>query len=260
MSNVTERMLAWDENFLHDEWSGIEKLNWKTPYKVYYCNAKFNKPGDCSYPDLLTNSAMAKNAVGPGTNQAWVFGMIAELYNGLRKQQSEDARLAFRDGKFLSLTDAEFQAADHIYTETVERYVINAIKHIMGGAMQHEKFLLKNLGENKGNLQNVVKTITNEMHYTKREAMTIITLAIWANTNELIELASAFLKMHNKGEVDAVDLNNPETFKWFELLVEHSFFGKMIKPVFEIHKIAEGLIDINGNESDVSEIEVSDIL
>ena len=126
--------------------------------------------------------------------------------------------------------------------------------------MQHEKFLLKNLGENKGNLQNVVKTITNEMHYTKREAMTIITLAIWANMNELINLASSFLKMHNKGEVDAVDLNNPETFKWFELLVEHSFFGRMIKPVFEIHKIAEGLIDIDGNDSDVSEIEVSDVL
>lgn len=64
LSNVTERMLAWDENFLHDEWSSIEKLNWKTPYKVYYCNAEFNKAGDCSYPDLLTNSAMAKNAVG----------------------------------------------------------------------------------------------------------------------------------------------------------------------------------------------------
>lgn len=64
LSNVTERMLAWDENFLHDEWSSIEKLDWKTPYKVYYCNAEFNKPGDCSYPDLLTNSAMAKNAVG----------------------------------------------------------------------------------------------------------------------------------------------------------------------------------------------------
>lgn len=64
LSNITEKMEQWDEDFLQSEYDSIKKLNWEKPYKLNYTPTYCKRPGDESYIDLITSSANAKKAVG----------------------------------------------------------------------------------------------------------------------------------------------------------------------------------------------------
>lgn len=196
----------------------------------------------------------------PGTNNSWQFGMLIELYLALL---NEDSDLAYRaiPGKTgkefvkIHLNEKLAQECDHVYTETNERYVINAIKHIKGGATQHQKFMLGTLGSDQTVHKEVVEAIVNEMGYSRETAMTIINIAIWADQHNLIKLTGDFLRMHNKGQTvdnngEPIDLKDPEISKWFNLIVEKTFVGKMIKPAFDVYNQCIGQFDIEQKASD----------
>ena len=76
----TEDQKKWDEDFLLSEYSSIEDVDWSKKYELYYVPIYPKHPGDNVYMEFLCSSAMAKNAVGPGTNDAWVFYMLVQLY------------------------------------------------------------------------------------------------------------------------------------------------------------------------------------
>ena len=244
---VSDKMNQWDENFIKDEYSSIEKLDWTKPYKVYHCHIHSTKSADNSYMDLLTNSAIAKQTTGPATNAAWCFDMIVETYLGLYKDRSPDALVPFGDKKRrIRMSDDLAHSLGHIYTETVERYVINAIKHIIGGSRRHEIFMLANIARNDKRNEDVVRTINQEMGYDRTEAITILQLVYWAKQNGLLENVNAFLRLYNKGQLyntkgKKIELKDEETFKWFSLLVKYSYFGSMLSPVFNIYNIANGI-------------------
>ena len=244
---VSDKMNQWDENFIKDEYSSIEKLDWTKPYKVYNCHIHSTKSADNSYMDLLTNSAIAKQTTGPATNAAWCFDMIVETYLGLYKDRSPDALVPFGDKKRrIRMSDDLAHSLGHIYTETVERYVINAIKHIIGGSRRHEIFMLDNIARNDKRNEDVVRTINQEMGYDRTEAITILQLVYWAKQNGLLENVNAFLRLYNKGQLyntkgKKIELKDEETFKWFSLLVKYSYFGSMLSPVFNIYNIANGI-------------------
>lgn len=204
----------------------------------------------------------------PGTNNSWQFGMLIELYLALLEENSELANRAIsgKTGKEfvkISLSEQSAQECDHVYTETNERYVINAIKHIKGGATQHQKFMLSTLGADQKAHKEVIETITKEMGYSRQTAMNIVNIAIWAEQHNLIKLSGDFLRMHNKGQtVDnlgvAIDLKDPEISKWFNLIVEKTFIGSMIKPVFDIYNQCIGQLAIETQEQ-VKEEENNDL-
>lgn len=204
----------------------------------------------------------------PGTNNSWQFGMLIELYLALLEENSELANRAIsgKTGKEfvkISLSEQSAQECDHVYTETNERYVINAIKHIKGGATQHQKFMLSTLGTDQKAHKEVIETITKEMGYSRQTAMNIVNIAIWAEQHNLIKLSGDFLRMHNKGQtVDnlgvAIDLKDPEISKWFNLIVEKTFIGSMIKPVFDIYNQCIGQLAIETQEQ-VKEEENNDL-
>lgn len=273
LSNITDKMYQWDEDFLQSEYDGIKKLDWAKKYKLHYTPTYCKRPGDESYIDLITNSANAKKAVGPGTNNSWQFGMLIELYLALL---NEDSDLAYRaiSGKTgkefvkIPLNDKLAQECDHVYTETNERYVINAIKHIKGGATQHQKFMLGTLGSDQTVHKEVVEAIVNEMGYSRETAMTIINIAIWADQHNLIKLTGDFLRMHNKGQTvdkngEPIDLKDPEVSKWFNLIVDKTFVGKMIKPAFDVYNQCIGQLSIEevdtSSENNVTEAKEIDI-
>ena len=69
--------------------------------------------------------------------------------------------------------------------------------------------------------------------------------------------------MHNKGQVVdnsgvAIDLKDPEISKWFNLIVEKTFIGSMIKPVFDIYNQCIGQLAIEAQEQ-VKEEENNDL-
>lgn len=195
----------------------------------------------------------------PGTNNSWQFGMLIELYLALL---NEDSDLAYRaiSGKTgkefvkIPLNDKLAQECDHVYTETNERYVINAIKHIKGGATQHQKFILSTLGSDQTVHKEVVEAIVNKMGYSRETAMTIINIAIWADQHNLIKLTGDFLRMHNKGQTidnngEPIDLKDSEVSKWFNLIVDKTFVGKMIKPAFDVYNQCIGQLGIEEVDS-----------
>lgn len=204
----------------------------------------------------------------PGTNNSWQFGMLIELYLALLEENSEFANRAIsgKTGKEfvkISLSEQSAQECDHVYTETNERYVINAIKHIKGGATQYQKFMLSTLGADQKAHKEVVETITKEIGYSRQTAMNIVNIAIWAEQHNLIKLSGDFIRMHNKGQtVDnsgvAIDLKDPEISKWFNLIVEKTFIGSMIKPVFDIYNQCIGQLAIEAQEQ-VKEEENNDL-
>lgn len=255
---VSDRMNQWDKDFLKDEYSSIEKLDWKKPYKVYRCHVHSSRSADNSYMDLLTNSAIAKQTTGPATNAAWCFDMIVETYLGLYKDHSPDALIQFGDKKRrIRMSDDLAHSLGHIYTETVERYVINAIKHIIGGSRRHEIFMLDNIARNDKRNEDVVRTINQEMGYDRTEAITILQLVYWAKQAGLLENVNAFLRLYNKGQLyntkgKRIELKNEDTFKWFSLLVKYSYFGSMLSPIFNIYNIANG-INTESNIVDMNE-------
>ena len=254
LTNITEKMYQWDEDFLKSEYDSIKKLDWRKKYKLHYTPTHCKRPGDESYIDLITNSANAKKAVGPGTNNSWQFGMLIELYLALLNEGSDLAyrTIAGKSGKEfvkIPLNEKIAQECDHVYTETNERYVINAIKHIKGGATQHQKFMLGVLGSDQTVHKEVVESIVKEMGYSRETAMTIINIAIWADQHNLIKLTGDFLRMHNKGQtVDndgkPIDLKDPAVSLWFNMIVDKTFVGRMIKPAFDIYNQCIGKLSI----------------
>ena len=184
--------------------------------------------------------------------------MIVETYLGLYKDHSPDALIQFGDKKRrIRMSDDLAHSLGHIYTETVERYVINAIKHIIGGSRRHEIFMLDNIARNDKRNEDVVKTINQEMGYDRTEAITILQLVYWAKQVGLLENVNAFLRLYNKGQLyntkgKKIELKNEDTFEWFSLLVKYSYFGSMLSPVFNIYNIANG-INTESNIVDMNE-------
>mgnify|MGYP000860526307 FL=1 len=122
--------------------------------------------------------------------------------------------------------------------------------------------MLSTLGADQKAHKEVVETITKEMGYSRQTAMNIVNIAIWAEQHNLIKLSGDFLRMHNKGQtVDnsgvAIDLKDPEISKWFNLIVEKTFVGSMIKPVFDIYNQCIGQLAIEAQE-EVKEEENND--
>lgn len=256
LTDVSQKMHEWDEEYIVSEASGAGKLDWTKPYKITKVPVNMTASGDNSYIDLLCNSASAKSAVGPGTNNAWEAGMLFELYYGMLQENHPDTvvKWAGNNSKLrIQLTKSLLSSIDHISTQANEVFVINAIKHTIGGAMQYQKFMLGTIGKNTKSNDEVVKSIVNELGYSRTEALRIVQLATWATQNGALDNIKAFLRMFNKGERERFDgrvvsFNDEETFKWFELIVKHTFFGSMIKPVFDIYKQSIGLMDVNGAE------------
>lgn len=190
----------------------------------------------------------------PGTNNSWQFGMLIELYLALLNEGSDLAyrTIAGKSGKEfvkIPLNEKIAQECDHVYTETNERYVINAIKHIKGGATQHQKFMLGVLGSDQTVHKEVVESIVKEMGYSRETAMTIINIVIWADQHNLIKFTGDFLRMHNKGQtVDndgkPIDLKDPAVSLWFNMIVDKTFVGRMIKPAFDIYNQCIGKLSI----------------
>ena len=106
------------------------------------------------------------------------------------------------------------------------------------------------------------------MGYSRETAMTIINIAIWADQHNLIKLTGDFLRMHNKGQTvdnngEPIDLKDPEVSKWFNLIVDKTFVGKMIKPAFDVYNQCIGQLGIeevdSNSENNVTEAKEIDI-
>lgn len=255
LSAVSEKMLKWDMDYLDSERSSVDDLDWTKPYKLTTVPVNMASSGDNSYADLLINSSSAKSAVGPGTNNAWVAGMCFELYYGMLKDKHPDVYVPWSKDvkKAIKLDWDTLSSIDHITTQANEVYVINAIKHIIGGALGYEEFMMKNIGSSDKAIKSVTNKIVNKMGYSKEEATKIIQLSVWAKENGSLDMMNAFLRMFNKGETERFDgrvlsFDDPEVYKWFELIVKHTFFGRMVAPVFNIYKQANGFMEVEGTD------------
>ena len=251
----TEDQKKWDEDFLLSEYSSIEDVDWSKKYELYYVPIYPKHPGDNAYMEFLCSSAMAKNAVGPGTNDAWVFYMLVQLYYGLACDNDPKSYVPWERKRKVQLRikEEDLSTYDHIYTMVLENRVINAIKHVSGGASSHAVFYLKNMTKDDKSVKKVIESIENDLGYSREIAVSICRIVNWAVNTNALEMCNKFLRMHNKGAL--VDLGDADIQMWFKHIVDYTFFGGMLSPIFTIYGQSQGLIPLGENaENSMSEV------
>ena len=119
---------------------------------------------------------------GPGTNDAWVFYMLVQLYYRLACNNDPKSYVPWERKRKVQLRikEEDLSTYDHIYTMVLENRVINAIKHVSGGASSHAVFYLKNMTKDDKSVKKVIESIENDLGYSREVAVSICRIVNWA--------------------------------------------------------------------------------
>ena len=254
LEGVMDVERKWDEEYLNSEISSNEDIDYTKQYKIYTIYNSRNIGGNDSYNIFLTNAAIAKSAIGSATNDTWVMYMILQIYLALLAEKSELANMPFADKRPIQLTEEKARLFDFTYTQLLESKVVNAIKHVSNGSLGFQKYQLNAFGDPKHDKKIVLKELQEELGLSRKDAIDLISLIIWAHESGYLKACKSFLSMHNKGVIE----QDEEVFAMFEDVVKYTFVGSLFKEFYEVNK--EILRIANEVEESSSSVDTSSLL
>ena len=169
------------------------------------------------------------------TNDTWIMYMLLQIYSGLLKDNPEAAKMPFGDEKPLKLTKENLYLYDYVYTKLNETKVINAIKHVQNGALGFQKYYLASFGDPTHNKKEVMEELQQEFGLSRSDALSMISLILWAHDSGYLKACKSFISMHNKGKVE----EDPEVVEKFEDIIKYTFVGDLFSEFYSIHKELE---------------------
>lgn len=249
LNNVLPDELNWINTYIAKEYGSTAKLHIDNPekhvYKLFRISMQFDPKGNTkTYPHYLFNAQIAKGNIGPATIDMWALYMIIETYMAYFKK-FEGKRI--KNGKVVgklqqSLIDYDKKFLSFKQTELVQGNVIEAVKHMEGGSSAFKKYFLDGMTDdkNKDIVRKELITPYKQGGYNMQEedADRMLYVVKWSAETKLLKAVKNFITKYNKGKLpkDPTELNEWETF-----IQENTYFGGLIKPIFDIKNEIEEL-------------------
>lgn len=135
------------------------------------------------------------------------------------------------------ITDEDLLYLSYVYTLLVQDRVIEAIKHVEEGSASFKMYFLSEMP--KGNN---FKLISNQLRkdfnipdvYIKK----LINVVAFAHDCKLLKASRNFISIHNKGRFP----QDMEPFElWKDFIHDHSYFGQLMTPLFQIRRNIESV-------------------
>lgn len=246
LPDVLQDELDWNQSYLDREASANDDIDWNAKYTIYNIPLK----GDANtrnnnYISYLSNSAIAKSAVGGATNNVWQMYMLGQLYYGLSKDKNPVVAMPFADKRPMKMTQEDVYYFDYVYTRLCEEKVVNAIKHVENGSLGFRKYTLSSFSDPAHPKAEIMEELRNEFGIPHKDGIRIIMLIMWAEHTGYLKACQSFISMHNKGKVET----DPDMLAKYEDILEYTFIGSMFKSFYQISKDLESKIEETRNQS-----------
>ena len=240
ITTIPKEEVEWLKEYALGEFEADEKLKVgeKLSYTVYTISSKFDSTGQKpeSYPQYLINSASNKSAIGPATIDGWLIKLLFQMYNALFDKNN--GKVLDNNGKVIShmkfkLTNHEINLLSFIYIKLIQSRVVEGIKHYSGGTAGFQMYYLKNITKPEY-IDLVKKELEYEFKLNKILISKLLDVIEYANyDNSLLKACQLFVSKYNKGKLP----KEPEILDYWESQIqEYTYFGSLVKPLFDIEK------------------------
>lgn len=138
-----------------------------------------------------------------------------------------------------------------VYALLVQDRVIEGVKHVEAGSASFNMYFLTEMTKNKKAIAK--QLLGKDFNIPLKYVTKLINVIGFADDSGLLKASRNFLSVHNKGRYPA----DPTAFEqWKDFINEHSYFGQLMNPLFQIQKDINKVIeDEKENVSDNAELQ-----
>ncbi len=231
VSNVLPEEVQWIKDYRASEFESDEDLNIDKGYQLYDVPHRDNVDGSPSFADYFINTIIAKGDVGLSTNNNWSISLLLELIDykasqpgGIQIHGDFKDRTKF---ELLELTEKDRKWIPFVYSRLIQDLVVRGIKHNADGSSGFTAFYLDNIYKvkYKGDVHNVLSETAKIPSDVIRK---LLVIASWASRGSLADVQSFFREFNGGSIVKPVEE--------FEEIVNNTYYGKMVKPIFLVNK------------------------
>lgn len=240
---ITEAERTWLTAYGEKEYKSDEKLKIDEghKYEIHTISCRFDPTGkkDQNYSQYLLNSTVAKGNIGGATIDCWLIKLLMQVYTA-RYEQSK-GRLYDADGKFLGnmkfrLNEDDVNYLSHIYTRLVQERVVEGIKHVTGGSTAFQIYFLDNITKDAN--QEIVKSqLEKDFDVPPTMVAKLLNVIEYCSYDQsLLTACRSFIKKYNKGKLPRTDADKKALAIWESFIQENTYFGSLVKPLFDVQK------------------------
>ena len=256
---ITEAERTWLADYAQGEYESDKKLkiNERHKYQIHTINCQFDPTGvkDKNYPQFLLNSTVAKGNIGGATIDCWLIKLLMQVYTARFNQTK--GRLYDQDGKIIGnmkfrLNDDDINYLSHIYTRLVQERVVEGIKHITGGSTAFQIYFLDNITK-PANQEIVKQQLENDFDVPPIMIAKLLNVIEYCSYDKsLLTACRSFIKKYNKGKLPRLEADIVSLNIWESFIQENTYFGSLVKPLFDVQKQINELQLEAGNASEYS--------
>ena len=228
--------IDWNNAYEQDEYDADKAFYEPIEYKLYftrYTSKLVKRKKIVGYVEILINARGAKNAIGPATNDGWVFSMLIETFREFRIANQGKYEVNGKQINMPKISDADFKVMTFSYIRGLQDFVVTGVKHNDNGSAGFEMLYLKNFAkqENQKALSDIfLKTF--ELH--PQIVAKMFAVINWAEQTGMLVACAAFLRLYNKGVTPA----DPDVFATLEkhktFIQRSTFFGLLVEPIYKL--------------------------
>lgn len=166
-------------------------------------------------------------------------------------------RLYDQDGKIIGnmkfrLNDDDINYLSHIYTRLVQERVVEGIKHVTGGSTAFQIYFLDNITK-PANQEIVKQQLENDFDVPPIMIAKLLNVIEYCSYDKsLLTACRSFIKKYNKGKLPRLEADIVSLNIWESFIQENTYFGSLVKPLFDVQKQINELQLEAGNASEYS--------
>lgn len=226
----------WNRAYFEGEFEAdavMDKPIVYTLYDIPYRSVTTGRKKLMGYDNILINALVAKNAIGPATNDGWVFSMITECYRSYRKEHFNYVDETGITTPMFNITDEDFVLMTFSYIRGLQDFVVTGVKHNDDGAAGFEMLYLDNFSNPK-NQKDISNLFLIDFKLNPQIVNKIFSVINWAAHSGMLDACKAFLRLYNKG-VEPTDKGQIKALaKHGDFVQSCTFFGMLVQPIYDI--------------------------
>ncbi len=239
VDGIVPKELMWTQRYRDGEIGADLDLNIDGGYQLHCLSMSYHPYNEGTFDSYFINSIVAKGDVGLATHNNWTVQSLIEIF---RKRCDDGLVVDPRrpESKLLvSMTMEEANEVLSMYSRLVQDFVIRGIKHNAGGSSGFEPFLLENINKPEFNadVRDTLKKSPEEggLGIDKTIIDKFFTMVAWGESTGMSKSVMQFISIHNKGKQP----NSAINYDQFDEIVEDTFYGKLVEPLYDITKEVE---------------------
>lgn len=228
--------LSWNNDYMQGEFEADDVMNQEIVYKIHETpyvetlNGRKREPGYITY---LNNARVAKAAIGPATNDGWVFAMIMELALHVSKTSKGKYERKGAIERIPVINEEDFKTLTFTYIRGLQDFVITGVKHNSNGSKGFELLYLRNFCKQE-NGKDIQKILSDNLELDHLQISKMFKIIYWASSTGILDACKAFLRIYNKG----VFPRDPDILAYLEehesFIQRNTHFGRLVQPVYDV--------------------------